>query len=201
MNRNGGVRRGIGVAALALLGTLLLSPVTASASGGGGCGKPVTDEAGSAVTIRDYCFSPTVLRVAVGETVTFTNRDRAPHTVLGANGTWGGYDVLRRKSDPMTYRFSDSGVYPYVCTYHPGMVAAIVVGDGSAGASVATTAAGPVTLVTSPAADVQPIAVAPPPRTNAVTWSAIVIGAAVLLGAGGAIAIRRKRQRADSLTG
>jgi len=48
----------------------------------------------------------------------------------------------------VSYRFVRSGVYPYVCTYHPGMVGAVVVGDGTGlGAVGTTTAAGPVTLV------------------------------------------------------
>jgi hypothetical protein len=38
----------------------------------------------------------------------------------------------------ITYRFSTSGVYPYFCFFHPGMVGAVVVGDaaglGAAGA-------------------------------------------------------------------
>ena len=30
----------------------------------------------------------------------------------------------------MSYRFDQDGVYPYSCLLHPGMVGAIVVGDG-----------------------------------------------------------------------
>jgi hypothetical protein len=40
--------------------TLLLgvSPEVASASGGGGCGRAVTDDDGTQVNIRNFCFGP-----------------------------------------------------------------------------------------------------------------------------------------------
>jgi hypothetical protein len=65
--------------------------------------------------------------------------------VLGANGVWGSFSQLRGHHD-VRYRFTRPGVYPYVCTFHPGMVGAIVVGGGAGhGEAVATvTAAGPV---------------------------------------------------------
>lgn len=105
------------------------SPEVAHASGGGGCGRAVTDKAGTRVNIRNYCFGPTILRVRPGDTVTWVNRDGFPHTVLGANGAWGGYDRLGRDKE-ISFRFVSSGVYPYVCTYHPGMIGVVVVGNG-----------------------------------------------------------------------
>jgi plastocyanin len=130
-------------AGLALV-ALALVPGVAGASGGGGCGGPVTDGAGTTVEIEDFCFGPTILRVAPGESVTFVNLDRSPHTVLGANATWGGYDALK-KGHEATYGFAVAGVFPYVCTWHVGMVGAIVVGDGAGGAIETATADGPVT--------------------------------------------------------
>ncbi len=114
----------------ALLGLLLaIAPVgLARASGGGGCGEPITDEAGAEVEIRRYCFSPTVLYAQPGDTVTFTNKDRVPHNVGGANLTWGSFELVRWKRS-VSYEFSDAGVYSYVCSLHPGMVGTVVVGD------------------------------------------------------------------------
>ena len=151
--RPAGRRRKVSAATgLVLLGALVLVPVLgeglASASGGGGCGRPVTDARGTGVDIRGYCFSPTILRVSTGEAVTFTNVDPVPHSVLGANATWGDYAGFKKKS--VTYRFSEPGVYPYVCTYHLGMVGAAVVGDGVGGAIDTSTADGPVTRWTPP---------------------------------------------------
>jgi plastocyanin len=120
-----------------------LVPGVAGASGGGGCGGPVTDEAGMEVEIKEFCFTPTILRTEPGDTITFTNLDRSPHTVLGANGIWGSYDALKRNVEG-TYEFAEPGVYPYVCTWHVGMVGVVVVGEGARGAIETTTADGPV---------------------------------------------------------
>ena len=130
------------VAVLALVGAV---PMAAEASGGGGCGRAVSDARGSSVRIHNFCFLPTILRVRPGETVTFANRDGFAHVVLGANGVWGSFSQLRGHQE-VRYRFTRPGVYPYVCTFHPGMVGAIVVGGGAGrGEAVATvTAAGPV---------------------------------------------------------
>ena len=137
-------RRSVALAfVFAVVAGVALVPGAAGASGGGGCGGPVTDEAGTEVEISEFCFTPTILRAAPGDTVTFTNLDRSPHTVLGANGVWGSYDAMKRSVEA-TYEFAEPGVYPYVCTWHSGMIGVVVVGDGAGGAIDTTTADGPV---------------------------------------------------------
>lgn len=187
--------------ALVVAAALVLVPSTASASGGGGCGGAVTDAAGTRVDIDGFCFSPTILRAQPGDVVTFANMDPVPHTVLGANGAWGGYDMLKRGREA-TYAFTEVGVYPYVCTLHAGMVGTIVVGDGGGGAIDTTTSAGPVapggstsasTLGTVPA--VSSIRV----ELDAGVWPMAVIGGiGAILGALGALVVRR---RVGSLSG
>ncbi len=195
-------RRGSGaVAAFVVFAAILLVPGSASASGGGGCGGPVTDEAGSEVDIVDYCFSPTILRVEPGDVVAFTNRDRAPHSVLGANATWGDYDDMRRRQ-AITYRFAEPGVYPYVCTYHVGMVGVVVVGDGGGGAVPTTTADGPVTRVPASELDLENAAATTrldPAEPGGVAGPAIVaaVVGAVLIVAGVVVAWRRRRPSAE----
>lgn len=131
-----------------------LAPGVARASGGGGCGRAVTDDDGTRIGISDFCFDPTIFRVEPGDTVTWVNKDSVPHTVLGANAAWGGFDSIRRNGGEVSYRFVRSGVYPYVCTLHVGMVGAVVVGSGEPhrAAYAVTTNAGPVTLAQSPVA-------------------------------------------------
>jgi plastocyanin len=168
---------------MALSAGLLLAPSTAAASGGGGCGRQVTDAAGTTVTIRNYCFGPTILRVAPRETVTWINKDADLHTVVGANAVWGDFSTLRRAAR-VTYRFVRPGVYPYVCTYHPGMVGAVVVGDGTGhgSARTTTTAAGPVTLV-DPSSELRsaPLAVAPPADYSRLDLWPAGFGAAIVV--------------------
>ena len=176
-----------------LLGALVLLPGVASASGGGGCGQPVTDAQGTGVDIEDFCFSPTIVRVGVGDAVTFTNVDPVPHSVLGANATWGDYAGFKRKS--VTYRFSEPGVYPYVCTYHLGMVGVVVVGNGVGGAIGTSTADGPVTKVNaSDLALENTSAVDEPSETN---WPVFVAAAfAIAVGAFALTVVRRRRSPA-----
>lgn len=138
----------MGLMAAAAVATLPAAP--AAASGGGGCGEPVTDATGSTVTIRGYCFRLTVLHTEPGVQVTFENRDPVRHNVLGANATWGSFETLRA-GQSSTYRFSEPGVYPFVCAWHPGMVGAVLVGSGDTTSSpwkaVAVAAAGMLLLV------------------------------------------------------
>lgn len=112
----------------AMLASVLLAPIPAEAGGGGGgCGRPVTEAAGSDVAVRDFCFTPTIIRVRPGQSVVWSNKDGFEHDVVGANLSWGAQQTLPA-GETVTHRFSKPGVYPYVCTWHPGMVGAVVVG-------------------------------------------------------------------------
>src|SRR5437867_3934857 len=110
------------------IGLLLGAP---PARAGGGCHMTdFTDQRGLQVDLKQACFTPTVLRILPGQTVTFLNADDITHTVTGAAGSWGNYEDLQPHAS-VTYRFAASGVYPYFCAIHPGMVGAILVGDGT----------------------------------------------------------------------
>ena len=184
------------VAVLAVVAGSLATPGIAAASGGGGCGRAVTDERGTTVEIEDFCFGPTILRVDPGQVVTFANRDSFPHVVLGANGVWGSYQQVRGNHE-VQYRFDRSGVYPFVCTYHPGMIGAVVVADGAGpgAAGSTTTAAGPVTLVEPEARTAPVVAAVPPPAPNASMrpWQIVLAGVALLALAGGIALVARRR--------
>lgn len=148
--------------------------------------------------IRAFCFAPTILHVALGDEVTFVNRDPVRHNVLGAHATWGGFDTLREGSDA-TYRFEEPGIYPDVCTVHPGMVGAVMVGSGDGGAIDTTTAAGPVVRVPPPAAGAEeapPLAVATAIRpAGGGIWLTALLLVIGLLGLGRAFLARRSRRR------
>lgn len=185
------------VATLIAVAAFALVPGVAHASGGGGCGQAVTDSTGTKVEIASFCFGPTITRVHPGAEVTFTNLDPVSHSVLGANGSWGGYDALK-KNRSVTYRFSEAGVYPYVCTFHIGMVGVVVVGDGIGGAISETTKEGPVTKVvvgSSPAANVIAVAPTVAPAQGS-PWAAVALAAfALLVIAAGTVVVGRRRRR------
>jgi plastocyanin len=177
------VKRALAVGVFAVLALSLWAPV---ASAGGGChGGLFVDAKGVKVDLRDLCFTPTVIRVQPGQSVTWTNRDDTAHTVTGVAGQWGAYDELGL-NDTVTYRFQNSGVFPYFCLIHPGMVGAVVVGDGT---SKETTTQAVVPVVPTTAAPA-PQTAAAPQHVPAVStsegvsslWRILAIAAFVLIG-------------------
>lgn len=78
-----------------------------------------------AVDIRDSSFRPGNLRVTVGTTVTWTNRDAVPHTATSTNGAWDTGLLAQGESGSIT--FDEPGVYEYSCLPHPNMKARIEV--------------------------------------------------------------------------
>ena len=120
-----GRRMRVAVLSATAVATLWLVPGQAQA--GGGCHSGVTEGTGDTIGLVDACFTPTILRVDPGATVTFVNKDPFAHNVT-ANG-WGHFDNLA-PGDSFTASFNAVGTYPFACTIHPGMSGAIVVGDG-----------------------------------------------------------------------
>jgi plastocyanin len=180
------------VGSVLTVGLLFSAP---PAQAGGGCHMTdFTDQRGIQVDLKQACFTPTVLRVLPGQTVTFLNADDITHTVTGAAGSWGTYEDLQPHAS-VTYQFASSGVFPYFCAIHPGMVGAVLVGDGS---SSKTTTEDVVPVVPT----VAPSQAAPAANTSGVssTWRTVAIaGFALILGVAGLMAgrgIRFRRRRA-----
>ena len=93
-------------------------------------------------------------------------------------------------------------MYPYVCTYHVGMVGAIVVGDGGGGSERDDHADGPVTRVPASELDLENAATTTrldPAEPEGVAGPAIVaaVVGAVLIVAGVIVAWRRRRPSAE----
>ncbi len=78
----------------------------------------------TAVTIDNFTFSPAELTVKVGTTVTWTNHDDIPHTVVSAG-------KFRSKTldtdDSFSFTFTAAGDYKYFCSLHPHMTGMIKV--------------------------------------------------------------------------
>jgi plastocyanin len=86
-----------------------------------------SEEAGSyEVLIEDFAYSPAELTIKVGDSVTFTNQDSAPHTATARDR-----DVLQTgrlgQGESMTVTFDTPGTYEYFCEFHPNMEGVIVV--------------------------------------------------------------------------
>ena len=77
------------------------------------------------VIARDFMFAPLTITIAAGTTVTWTNRDDEPHTVVSDSGLFrsGALDT----NESFSFRFEKPGTYHYACSIHPRMVGTIVV--------------------------------------------------------------------------
>jgi plastocyanin len=77
------------------------------------------------VLAKEFMFAPASLTVAAGSTVTWTNSDDEPHTVVSDSGLFrsGALDT----NESFSYRFDKPGTYRYACSIHPRMVGTVVV--------------------------------------------------------------------------
>ena len=71
------------------------------------------------VEIKNYAYSPILLEINVGDTVTWTNKDATlKHTI-----TSDSYPPLRSSTlkleDSFSLKFTESGTYDYYCVFHP----------------------------------------------------------------------------------
>ncbi|MCU1386863.1 MAG: hypothetical protein JWL72_201 [Ilumatobacteraceae bacterium] len=79
---------------------------------------------GSAVAIAGFKFGPPEIDVKVGDTVTWTNNDKQPHTATSA----GAFDTGSIAPGATgTATFSKAGTFEYICSFHPFMKGKVVV--------------------------------------------------------------------------
>ncbi|WP_416277028.1 cupredoxin domain-containing protein [Nocardia sp. alder85J] len=97
-------------------------PASAAPAGTGTAAVPV---AGTAVSIDNFAFAPASLTVRVGSTVTWTNHDEEPHTVVSADGTL--HSPGMGTGATYSYTFTKAGTVDYVCSIHPFMHGTVVV--------------------------------------------------------------------------
>ena len=70
------------------------------------------------VHIDNFVFAPAALTVKTGTTVTWTNRDDIPHTVVCA----GKFRSKTMDTDgTFAFTFTAAGEYKYFCSLHPHM--------------------------------------------------------------------------------
>ncbi|HXG49464.1 MAG TPA: Ig-like domain-containing protein, partial [Methylomirabilota bacterium] len=90
--------------------------------------------ANHAVEMRDFFFSPAVINVSVGDSVTWTVIEGNHDTTSGnppTGATWES-DLLF-EGEHFTFQFTEAGSFPYVCAFHFGitdMTGAVHVASG-----------------------------------------------------------------------
>jgi plastocyanin len=78
-----------------------------------------------AVKIDNFVFGPQTITVPVGTTVTWTNSDDIPHTVVSTEGVFKS--KVMDTDEKFAYTFTKAGTYPYFCSIHPHMTGKVVV--------------------------------------------------------------------------
>jgi plastocyanin len=103
------------------------TPRIATAPGGGAAAPPAPSAGpGSArVNVVNFGFTPARVAVHAGDTVSWVNTGRSPHTVTAADGSFGT-SLLAAGA---TYRtvVRKTGTVAYVCQFHPQMKGMVVV--------------------------------------------------------------------------
>lgn len=77
------------------------------------------------VDIRNFKFNPTPLRIHVGDSVTFVNRDNEAHTATASDKSFDSQGL--DSNNKWTHVFRKQGTFKYFCQLHPYMKATIIV--------------------------------------------------------------------------
>lgn len=80
--------------------------------------------ADAAVKIDNFTFGPQELKVKAGTTVTWTNGDDIPHTVVSPNNF---RSKVMDTDGTFSFTFTTPGTYKYFCSLHPHMTGMIIV--------------------------------------------------------------------------
>jgi amicyanin len=106
----------IGIAAMALMGGGSRSSVAKA-------GQPPASNV--EVKIDNFSFGPPTVTVAAGTTVTWTNRDDIPHTVVSDDKVFKS--KVMDTDEKFSFTFAKPGTYSYFCSVHPKMTGKVVV--------------------------------------------------------------------------
>jgi len=110
---------------LAVLFTnLATTPCLAEEAGTGGA--PV-----ATVTMDHNTFIPAEITVVPGTTVTWTNSEAMPHTVVDQNKAFRSKTLVKDAS--FSFTFTTAGDYDYLCSIHPFMKGKVIVKPGASG--------------------------------------------------------------------
>ena len=109
----------IGIARVALAAGLLGSATGIT------LGMELAEPGDAAIQINNYVYRPKVITVKVGTTVTWTNHDYVPHTVISTTQLFRSPVFFA--NDNFTFTFATPGTYEYYCTIHPKMTGTVVV--------------------------------------------------------------------------
>ena len=79
-----------------------------------------------AVSVDNFSFAPATTAVPAGSTITWTNRDDIPHTVVSTERRFKS--PVLDTGEQFSHRFDAAGTYQYFCSIHPKMTGQVMVG-------------------------------------------------------------------------
>jgi len=100
------------------------SPAT-PATGGAAIASPVAGGTSALVEIRNDDYEPGGLRLSVGDSVRWVNRDGVTHTVSANDGSFDSGPMHR--GEVFTHTFDVPGTFSYSCDLHLEMSGVVVV--------------------------------------------------------------------------
>ena len=80
--------------------------------------------AAASVAIADFAFAPKAIEAKVGQKITWTNDDAAPHTVTAKTGGDVDSGTLAQGAS-FSFTPTKAGTIEYFCAIHPSMVGTI----------------------------------------------------------------------------
>jgi len=109
----------VGLFTAVMVATLLLS------AGSPGSSAKAPEPATAEVKVDNFSFGPATLTVTVGTTVSWTNRDDIPHTIVSTEKVFKS--KVLDTDEKFSFTFTKAGSYPYFCSIHPKMTGSVVV--------------------------------------------------------------------------
>jgi plastocyanin len=88
--------------------------------------KPAAAAAPVAASISSFAFAPQAIEVEVGQEITWTNEDSAPHTVTATSGAEFDSGTMEQGAS-YTWKATKPGTVEYFCAIHPDMTGTITV--------------------------------------------------------------------------
>jgi plastocyanin len=135
-------------------------------------------------TIVDFSFSPATITIHVGDTITWTNVGKQPHTATADNHS---FDTgVLRTGQSASHTFTTPGTYTYYCIVHPFMRGTVVVLANTTTTTTSTTT----TPTTTPTATTASTTSTPGLPNTGLDIGGVVLSGLALTGLG--FALRRR---------